>query len=184
MTFLSIAVYDVGIYIHTAHEDMAKLITELKSEDDQSLDLQARLLDPVKGSELLDKILDLSLAIRITPTRNTDIAHMRDGFVRGVLARFEPDEASLQAFKEFFPNPRKSFTKDQVMLLTSWNGRDLRLEIDGHDYGSFSAHAKASRKLVKSFLATYISGLKVASEPVRQEFVQQLVAVALENGPN
>lgn len=178
VTFLSIAVYDVGIYLCT--DDIGKLRTELRSRDLGSLaELQAKLLDPMEGPELFDALLDLSFAIRITPTRDTDIAHMRDGFVRGILARCDSDEDSLQSFKEFFPNPRRSFKRNQIMLLTSWKGRELNLNIDGHNYGSFEAHTEGAKsQIIKSFLATYVAGKKVASESVRQEFVTQISALS------
>lgn len=178
VTFLSIAVYDVGIYMDTNKQDMSRMIQQVRAvAGEDSSSIRSDMLASKQGDQLIDCILDMSMAIRITPTRNTDIAHMRDGFVRGVLARFEPDESSLKAFKGFFPNPRRAFAKNQVMLLTSWRHGDLELDIDGHDYGSFSGKGDDAKKLIKSFLATYISGAKVASEPVRQEFVKQIADI-------
>lgn len=173
VTFLSISVYDVGIYIDT--DDIPRLNAALRSLQVESpTELEAHLRDPVRGAEFLNRLEDVSLALRITPVRNTDIAHMRDGFVRGVLLRHDPAEQSLQSFKEFFPNPRKAFLKTDTMLLTVWKGHKLDLDINGHDYGTYQGQGQEAKQLLRAFIGTYTSGLKVASEPLRQEFVHQI----------
>lgn len=175
VTFLSISVYNIGIYIDT--EDISVLNAALKDLYIDSLeDLQLYLQDPMKGSNFLDRLNDVSFSLRITPVRNTDIAHMRDGFVRGILLRYDPDEQTLKAFKEFFPNPRRAFLKDEVMSLTLWKNRSLDLDIDGHDYGTFQAQGEEAKQLLRAFFGTYTSGKKVADEPLRREFIQQIIA--------
>ena len=175
VTFLSISVYHVGVYV--AEEDIPSLNNRLRAiSATTSTDLSKYLVSDPKASEFFDSILDdLSVVIRITPVRNTDIAHMRDGFVRGILARCKPEDLTLQGFKDSFPNPRTAFNKDSVMLLTVWKQRlgGLELEIDGHDYGAFNVDG--ARPLLKAFASTYLSGSRVASEPVRREFVEQIV---------
>lgn len=178
VTFLGISVYDIGLYIDT--HDIPVLNAKLKAlQIDSKEDLKAHLMDPITGVEFMEILNDISLSIRITPVRNTDIAHMRDGFVRGITARHDPEEQVLQGFKEFFPNPRKSFNKQQIMLLTCWKGKELELDIDGHDYGVFSANGDEARRLLQSFIGTYVSGAKVACEPVRKEFIEQIVQEAI-----
>lgn len=174
VTFIGISVYDLGLYIDTL--DIPVLNTKLRAlQIDSEEKLIATLMNPVKGAEFMDTLDTISFSIRIMPVRNTDVAHMRDGFVRGITARHDPDEQTLQAFKEFFPNPRKSFNKEQVMLLTCWKGQKLDLDIDNHDYGTFSAHGDEAKRLLRAFFATYVSGSKVACEPVRKEFIEQIV---------
>ncbi|CCG82458.1 Uncharacterized protein C18G6.01c [Taphrina deformans PYCC 5710] len=174
VTFLSISVYDVGIYISSS--DIPHLNAALRSiQVDSPTALIEHLKDPVDGASFLNALDNVSYAVRITPVRNTDIAHMRDGFVRGVLLRHNPDAESLQSFKDFFPNPRKAFLKTDVMLLTVWNGQRLDLDINGHDYGTYQGFGVETSNLLKAFIGTYTSGKKVASEELRQEFVEQIV---------
>lgn len=186
VTFLSISVYDLGIYI--ASTDVPHLNARLAAlHIDTPEQLHAYLLDPETGSRFLESLVkEVSVAVRITPVRNTDIAHMRDGFVRGILARMDPMTESLESFKEFFPSPRKKFNKEEVMILTSWKGKRLDLSIDGHDYGAYEATglndadvAKDRVGVIAAFVATYVAGKKVACEPLRTEFIQQISQEAL-----
>lgn len=186
VTFLSISVYDLGIYIALA--DIPQLNARLAAlHIDTPEQLHAYLLDPETGSRFIESLVkEVSIAVRITPVRNTDIAHMRDGFVRGILARMDPMTESLESFKEFFPSPRKKFNKEEVMILTSWKGKKLELSIDGHDYGTYEAAGLTNAEMaqdrvgvIAAFIATYVAGKKVACEPLRTEFVQQIAQEAL-----
>lgn len=174
VTFLSISVYNVGIYI--ADSDISTLNNSLRTLNLTTDSLKDALLSSDHGNKFFESILDnVSVMIRITPVRDTDIAHMRDGFVRGITARCRPDEFALQGFKDSFPNPRTPFKKHSTMLLTVWKPQlgGMQLEIDGHDYGSYNT--ESARTLLKAFIMTYISGQRVASEPVRQEFIAQIL---------
>ncbi|KAL9108198.1 MAG: hypothetical protein Q9187_008325, partial [Circinaria calcarea] len=99
VSFLSIQVYVVGLYIATP--DIAALQSRLvrrvagtetasalvPSEKEQ---LKRMLLDGEVSEEIWDTVLrdgGIRSVIRIVPTRNTDFAHLRDGWVRGITAR-------------------------------------------------------------------------------------------------
>ena len=99
VSFLSIQVYVVGLYIATP--DIAALQSRLvrrvagtetastlvPSEKEQ---LKRMLLDGEMSEEVWDAVLregGIRSVIRIVPTRNTDFAHLRDGWVRGITAR-------------------------------------------------------------------------------------------------
>jgi hypothetical protein len=95
--FLSIQVYVVGLYI--AVPDIATLQERLTRVLDpvattlvpgERSQLKNILLDPERGEEVWNQILrdgNLRTAIKIVPTRNTDLQHLRDGFIRGITAR-------------------------------------------------------------------------------------------------
>lgn len=104
VSFLSIQVYVASLYIPTTH------MQRLLSTAEPSSSVQ----------DLLKSALEqgVPMVLRVTPTRNTDFAHLRDGFARAIqsrlkYARKEPtpptqdqEEAlalSTQAFKELFP---------------------------------------------------------------------------------
>lgn len=113
VSFLSIQVYVVGMYVATADisELQQRLVrTALNPPGDNTSavtggaganyatslvpgerqQLKNLLLDPEKGDDVWDAILKkdgLRTAFRIVPTRNTDFLHLRDGWVRGITAR-------------------------------------------------------------------------------------------------
>ncbi|EYE99370.1 chalcone isomerase domain-containing protein [Aspergillus ruber CBS 135680] len=113
VSFLSIQVYVVGMYVATADisELQQRLVrTALNPPGDNTSavtggaganyatslvpgerqQLKNLLLDPEIGDDVWDAILKkdgLRTAFRIVPTRNTDFLHLRDGWVRGITAR-------------------------------------------------------------------------------------------------
>lgn len=96
-TVMWIQVYVVGMYVRTTDITslQEKLIhtvnpiasTLIPAEKDN---LKKKLLDPDQSRELWSEILKvpgIKTAWRISPTRNTDFGHLRDGFVNGINAR-------------------------------------------------------------------------------------------------
>lgn len=124
VSFLSIQVYVVGLYVATADisELQQRLVrTALNPPGDKTASavtegaganyatslvpgerqqLKQLLLDPEKGDDVWDAILKkdgLRTAFRIVPTRNTDFLHLRDGWVRGITARAQKANARANA---------------------------------------------------------------------------------------
>ncbi|KAK4981523.1 Altered inheritance of mitochondria protein 18 mitochondrial [Elasticomyces elasticus] len=106
VSFLSIQVYVVGLYVRTT--DIAALQTSLirtinpiattlvPAEQDE---LRKRLLDPETSQDIWGNLLKdgaVKTAWRIVPTRNTDFAHLRDGWVRGITARTQEATAAAK----------------------------------------------------------------------------------------
>jgi len=96
-TVMWIQVYVVGMYIRTTdirtlqekliHEVNPTASTLIPSEKDN---LKTLLLDPEKSRQLWTELLrvpGVKTAFRISPTRNTDFGHLRDGFVNAINAR-------------------------------------------------------------------------------------------------
>lgn len=96
-TVMWIQVYVVGMYvrtidistlqeklIHSVNPTASTLIPAEKEE------LKTKLLDPEQSREIWSQLLTvpgIKTAWRISPTRNTDFGHLRDGFVNGINAR-------------------------------------------------------------------------------------------------
>jgi hypothetical protein len=141
VSFLSIQVYVVGLYVATA--DLAALQSRLvkagASVDGASTlvgpevdALRKKLLDANESTEIWDKIVrqdGIRSVVRVVPTRKTDYSHLRDGWVTGIMSRsgnqktgiggekFD-DEGfgqAIQTFKGMFG--RKSLGKGRIMLL-------------------------------------------------------------------
>jgi len=145
VSFLSIQVYVLGLYIRTS--DLGTLqeafIKHARSNPSSSSlipsereALQAALLDPAQSLQIWEKILQSTgtrSCVRIVPTRGTDFNHLRDGWVRGITARTQElsragastakeyeDESFGQAMKAFqaLLSGRGKAPKGSTILLT------------------------------------------------------------------
>ena len=116
VSFLSIQVYVVGLYV--AHSDLATLQEKLvhaaataapagastlvQGEKD---DLKQNLLEEHGSEAIWSDVLKerggrgLKSALRIVPTRSTNFAHLRDGWVRMITARGKGPEYSDAMFE-------------------------------------------------------------------------------------
>lgn len=191
VTFIGIQVYVVGFYVAT--QDVEKLqhylvkkvnsvaTTLIPSEKEE---LRKSLLDPVEGEETWDSILKdagCRSAFRITPVKDTDFPHLRDGLVRAITARTQKnkeaygDEAFGQAMKDF----RNLFNRGQVP-----RKKELLLVRDGVGQLSITYNAgdlKDPKKTVLGLISderlsrllwlNYLAGSKVASEEARKNII-------------
>lgn len=104
VSFLSVQVYVVGLYVKTT--SLASLQSSLIKHINPSASalipgekeaLRAALLDPDGSNEIWTRILQrkgpdgVEMALRVVPVRGTDFKHLRDGWMRGVTMR--TDEA-------------------------------------------------------------------------------------------
>ena len=99
VSFLSIQVYVVGIYVATSDISslQSRLVRRVAGTETASTlvanekdSLRAMLLDAEGGEQIWDEVLregGIRTVVRIVPTRNTDFGHLRDGWVRGITAR-------------------------------------------------------------------------------------------------
>jgi Chalcone isomerase like len=110
VSFLSIQVYVVGIYvaksdigvlqkrlIETSTGGAAAATSLVSTERDA---LKKLLLDAEHGEEAWTSILkegNIRTAVRIVPTRNTDFMHLRDAWVRHMTNRAQKDLARVKA---------------------------------------------------------------------------------------
>lgn len=192
VTFIGIQVYLVGLYVAT--QDIARLqhylvksvnpvaTTLIPSEKDM---LRQRLMDPVEGEALWAELLQdakLRSVIRISPVRDTDFHHLRDGFVRAIQGRSQRDshqygdEAFGEAMKEFKGLfNRGSVPKKKEMLLCRNESGALAVT---YDKSSGKAPERevlgtvADERLSKLLWLNYLAGSKVASEPARKNIVE------------
>jgi len=107
VTFLSIEVYVMGLYVRT--QDLSALQSRLihlinpeastlvPAEKEQ---LEKKLLDPIESTEVWEKLLNESnvkSAWRITPAKNTDFGHLRDAWITGIKRGTQEAAAALKA---------------------------------------------------------------------------------------
>ncbi|KAK6429030.1 Altered inheritance of mitochondria protein 18 mitochondrial [Oleoguttula sp. CCFEE 5521] len=146
VSFLSIQVYVAGMYVRTA--DLSKLQAQLihtvnpmastliPSEQES---LRTALLDPTRSAELWQSILSASPEIhtawRVVPTRNTDFAHLRDGWVTGIGKR-TAEARQLAAAAPALP-------AGQVKAISQYEAEDFGLAMKG--FMSLFAGGKAPK---------------------------------------
>lgn len=147
VSFLSIQVYVLGLYIRTSdlptlqaafvHHVNPTGSTLIPHEKEA---LREKLLSGDGSLEVWDAILrtaKVRSAVRIVPTRGTDFAHLRDGWVRGITARtqeaskrgvgaeFEDEGfgAAMGTFKGVFGGKGKAPKGSTVLLMRDEGGR-------------------------------------------------------------
>ena len=190
VTFVGIQVYVVGFYVATP--DIEKLqhylvkkinplaTTLIPSEKDS---LRKSLKDPSEGEETWNEILKGSgcrSLFRITPVRDTDFHHLRDGFIRAITARSQRDQtysddafgAAIQEFKGIFN--RGTVPKRKEMLLCRDSNGSLSVL-----YGNEGVDAKKEvlgtvndERISRLLWLNYLAGKKVAAEKARENIIE------------
>lgn len=190
VTFIGIQVYLVGFYVAT--QDVEKLqhylvkkvnplaTTLIPSEKDT---LRKSLKDPAEGEETWDAILKNSgcrSIFRISPVRDTDFHHLRDGFVRAITDRSKgvqqfSDEAfgaAVKSFKDMFN--RGSVPKKQEMLLCRDAAGKLSVMYGSGKKGAAleTLGTVEDERVSRLLWLNYLAGSKVASEKARENIIE------------
>lgn len=189
VTFLGIQVYVLGFYVAT--QDVAKLqhylvkkvnamaTTLIPSEKET---LRKSLLDAVEGEETWDAILrnaGVRSAFRITPVKDTDFHHLRDGFIRAIQARSKNNKSyddesfasSLRDFKAMF-NRGSVPKKKELLLCRDGSGRLSVMYGDVGEGPRGSIMGTVEDERVSRLLwLNYLAGKNVASEGARGNII-------------
>ncbi|RLV94878.1 Altered inheritance of mitochondria protein 18 mitochondrial [Spathaspora sp. JA1] len=178
VTFLHMRVYAIGIYI--AQRDIpkaTKILTELGAE---------KLNTPTESEEIVTKLLenDIKFLARISPIRDTDFNHLRDGLIRSILAHPKSkgygDEltTALDQFREIFRGRRDSVPKNHLLCLETRTGGKLSLSYVNTMTKEVVPMGIVEQPLVsKQLFLQYLSGVKPLSEPLRKSCVHGLLAL-------
>ena len=214
VSFLGIQVYYMGIYVRTI--DLAELqrrfvVQAAGNESATSLippekmKLRQNLLDDQASREAWDAVLrgkGIKSAIRVIPIKNTDFAHLRDGWVRGITNQTQDaarravqekrageydDERfgkSVSDFKDLFRGRGKAPT-GSVMILAQDDGGSLFLSYQNAPTKDQKARGEL---VVREDLGTidddrishliwlgYLGGKNVSSEPARKSVVDGII---------
>jgi hypothetical protein len=210
VSFLSIQVYVVGMYVRTQDISglQAKLIhlvnpiasTLVPSEKDA---LKQKLLDPVASKEIWNELLDapgMKSAWRISPTRNTDFAHLRDGWKTGIDKRtaearqearkINPAAETQYDAEDFGLSMRNFMTvfsggkapKGSVMILSrnQQGVLDVYFEAEPEKQGKGMQHLGTvdDERISRLIWINYLGGQKVSSEAARQGVVDGCISFA------
>jgi hypothetical protein len=169
VSFLRIQVYNVGLYIPESQVD----VLPTYSLSDAGGDPWPALI----------RMYPYPLLLRIIPVRNTDYAHLRDGFVRSTqsrLAKYADEdvrkglvEDSVTMFKALFP---KSKMKKGEVLSIVQKGPELKLYVGDHmeeDMGSVK-----NDDLARGLMSAYLVGDSVVSPDLKKKLSAKLTEIA------
>jgi hypothetical protein len=210
VSFLSIQVYVVGMYVRTQDISglQAKLIhlinpeasTLVPSEKDA---LKQKLLDPVASKEIWNELLNapgMKSAWRISPTRNTDFAHLRDGWKTGIDKRtaearqearkINPAAETQYDAEDFGLSMRNFMTvfaggkapKGSVMILARNQQGALNIYFDAEPEKQRKdiqhLGTVEDERISRLIWINYLGGQKVSSEAARQGVVDGCISFA------
>ena len=205
-----IQVYVVGMYIRTKDISalQAKLVhsinpiasTLVPSEKEA---LQKKLLDPNISREMWNELLQvpgLKTAWRLSPTRNTDFGHLRDGFVTGIAKRgqeirkiektpageseYDSEEFGLavQHFKKIFISGKAPKGSLLIMRRDTSGAMDIMYQAKpsakGVEKQIETLGSVADERISRLIWLGYLGGDKVSSEAARQGVVAGCVGFA------
>lgn len=208
VSFLSIQVYVVGMYIRTKdistlQENLIRNINESASTliPSEKEELRKRLTDPNSSREIWTEVLKvpgIKTAWRIAPTRNTDFGHLRDGWITGISNRTREAKAiskgaeteydqedfgkAVGDFKNIFAGGKAP--KGSVMILSrNVNGAlDVWFQekpaASGKDKQVQLLGSVPDERIAKLIWLGYLGGDKVSSENARQGVADGCVAFA------
>ena len=205
VSLFRIQVYVVGLYI--AKSDIGRLQEELVRVavgygastlvQGEKQELRKLLLDGEGSTRVWAEVLKeggVRSAVRIVPTRNTNFAHLRDGWLRGIDLRgkgkeFEGEDfkASVGDFKGMLGG-RGFVGKGKVLLLGRGADGVLRAWVEEEEFSSTGAAepmSPGSKGAKMSLLGSvkderisrllwmgYLAGENIASEEARQSVVE------------
>ncbi|KAF2156413.1 hypothetical protein K461DRAFT_95610 [Myriangium duriaei CBS 260.36] len=199
VSVFSIQVYVLGLYVRTADLSglQARLIhyvnkdasTLVPSEKD---DLRQAMLDPTRSTEIWDELLrsHIKTAWRISPTRNTDFAHLRDGWITGIKRGTQAAAAAIRdkatgpveteyesesfgeavkQFKSIFDGQGKTPKGSVVTLVRDQQGStEVLFEDPSRTQGLESIGKVTDPRISKLIWLGYMAGKKVSSEAARK----------------
>ena len=173
VSFLRIQVYNVGLYIPESHYAVLPTYT-----------LTSPNSDPWPA---IVNSFPCPLLLRIIPVRNTDYAHLRDGFVKSTVPRLflysDNDDRirqmgdSISNFKRMFR--RSKMKKGDVLSVLKW-GPELHL-FTGDDMKEHLGKVK-NDDLAKGLMWAYLVGKDVVSPDLQKNLRKKLIEIAAEAG--
>ena len=174
VTFIGVEAYVLGLYV--PRSTISKIYDLPISTDN-------------RDEVFKDIITKSNMAALIVPVRNTDLAHIRDGFIRSAIARrnveikelnMSPQEAlayrdaideQLKVFKDRMPH-QKLKKAEQLALITNAESKDIILEINGEELCSWDGSCvKDLRRLI---FGAYLVGNKVVCEDARKTAFEKI----------
>ncbi|KAK9448067.1 chalcone-flavanone isomerase-domain-containing protein [Limtongia smithiae] len=178
VSFLKMYVYAVGIYV--AKEDLPAVMTAVSAASPEAA------LDTKSGTELFSALLDshTRFALRIVPVRNTDFSHLRDGFVRSIIASMKSHAAifdshadttlGISEFRNVFGRKLTVPKNGELLMVIR---KDGTLECTYAPRGAYEKEVLGTvtdKDVIKALFLHYLAGPNAASEQARTSLVDSI----------
>ncbi|KAK9254061.1 chalcone-flavanone isomerase-domain-containing protein [Lipomyces tetrasporus] len=181
VSFLKLHVYAVGIYV--AKDDVPELMKKVKNISGE-LDARSVILDNNSGIEIFDALLHqpVRFALRIVPVRNTDFAHLRDGFVRSVMASIKSHHSigddvdaseGTNQLRSLFSR-KLSVPKNGELIMAMTKSGELKCIYSPKRKDAEVLGTVTDRNVVNALMLHYLAGPKAASEEARIAFADSV----------
>ncbi|SCU80692.1 LANO_0B00892g1_1 [Lachancea nothofagi CBS 11611] len=192
VTFVNFKVYALGIYV--ANEDLpliskifnsnylSKAFLDTDTSKSHSENVENALRDPIKSRALIGNLIDggVRMAAKITPIRNTDFSHLKEGLIKSILNH--PDakknqeivSRGIQELKDAFT--RKGFVpkNDDLLIELQING-SLQLSYCSRKNNEKIMLGRVDEPIIGRMLfSQYLSGPKPLSPATRDSFVSKV----------
>lgn len=178
VTFLKFKVYGIGIYYNKKEE--LQLIKILKQNHMESSPLKQQLDDDDQSRAVLDKLItNHEYLVRISPVRNTDFNHLKDGFIKSILAHpltndHDRINQGLDELRQVFKGYKGSVPKNHVLLLVIDKQGQLTFKYENPTTKSTIDMGIIKEPLIsKLLLVGYLGHKKPLSEPLRVDCNQR-----------
>ncbi|SCU92455.1 LAFA_0F10660g1_1 [Lachancea sp. 'fantastica'] len=192
VTFVNFKVYALGLYV--AKQDLS-LISQILSTNylsqafvdtdaskSHSENIELALRDPVKSRTLIGNLIDggVRMTAKITPIRNTDFNHLKEGLVKSILNH--PDAKSnqevvsrgIQQLKDAFIRKGSVPKNDDLLVELQVNG-SLQLSYRSRKSEEQVMLGRVDEPLIGRLLfSQYLSGPKPLSSTARDSFVAKV----------
>lgn len=181
VTFVGFKVYGAGIYVQA--DDHKKLTTILDeySKLNKGRTVEQLLNDKELSQEIIDDISQkISYAIKITPVRNTDYGHLRDGLTKSLLAcpltktMREEVGNGVEQLRNIFQGFKGSVPKNDTLWLVAEKDTVTVLH-EGTKAKKVEKMGTITEPTMKRvLLVLYLSCVKPLSKPLQENFVSHV----------
>ncbi|SSD59938.1 related to Altered inheritance of mitochondria protein 18, mitochondrial [Saccharomycodes ludwigii] len=197
VTFISFRVYALGIYIADKDLPLISKVFDSKylstafidkdtgainNEESHGENLTRALESPDTSMVLVDNLLDseIELVAKVTPIKNTDFNHLRDGLCRSIMSHPIAKKNS-DIIKNGIEQLRSAFIlkgsvlKNDDLLIKLESDNSLRLYYKSKKNGEVKKLGKVSEPLIgKCLFSKYLSQPNALSDSTQKSFAENV----------
>lgn len=189
VTFVGFKVYGIAIYIATDDVSKTKKILNqnyLSTFGTENHSLTELLTIPEFSTEIISKLLEenIRFTARISPVRNTDFNHLKDGLIKSILAHPQSKELKeavnngLEELRDVFNGHRGSVPKDHALWISKLPQGKLKISYENPQKNLLIHMGQINEPVISKLLfLQYLSGKKPLSEPLRKSCNDGLVGL-------
>lgn len=181
VTFISFKVYAVGLYVPKKEELQIAATVAQYMRSKPGTTAEELLNDKELSQEIMANMSQrLNYTLRITPVRNTDFGHLRDGFVKTILAcplaktMREEVGQGVEQLREAFLGFKGSVPKNDSLYLVKEND-EITISYVNKNGKAKTLGKVTEPSIAKVLFVAYFSSAKPISEQLRKDFVSYVL---------